>query len=833
MVSRPRPRPPRYTATQDPQRGRYGQQYAPRKSVTGEKVTVFAQSIINATGELNKLTAGISNLAQTLKLLQIRPQDLPASTAATAEPATRSKRAAAARWTAQTLAAVIQAQTQQETEPNLEGDLATGGTRAVGGILATKAVATIAPSLLATTTTAATGLGTAAGTAGAALAGLATALGAILLPLAAIAAAAGLVYAAMFKWQELPLWAKALLLVLSPLVVAIRACALAFNVAATAARIVTAPFRAVAAAAGLVRDTIVAIPNAIKAAFAAVPGLLAGVASQITSLAQRTAAAAGAMVRGVSAGLQTLGKWTAYAGGAMVAAAGALVGPAQMAADAYADFGSSLAAIAADYDLSTEAAAGLALASRLTGDSVADLADRMGEGSAASQAWSRYAAQLGLSLGTAGAAGAVSLSDAFSTLKAAAAGFWIQLGSAVAPAIQETTQLMVGAIQIATRWVTEHKPLIATAFRIASGVAIAGSAIVSLGGVIAGAGAIISPLTAGLAVLAGGLAVVEVRTGAGRGFWAAYGDSLRSVYGTVVDYGSRIVRFASGVFSGVTDAVRAGRLDLAVTIAWSAAQLAWIKGLSELSSLTSGAFSDIAATLAAGNLADSAQALWLGIQIAFTAGVGALDSVWTGMVNGFEEALRAMAGYAASFLGQVIDKLLMPMSFMENKFTGTSAIWGAKTELDNARQGLEQFSTAAPSTARYEALEDRAAKRSQQIAALEAQLSALRTKSDTDSAAKATALEQRLNTARAEAEQARADSDAEATRRRDLLDQATAASSPGNGTSIGTFSGWMTAQVFSQPQQIAEKQLEAGLRTANAVEAAIDLQRRNKGLVFA
>lgn len=580
----------------------------------------------------------------------------------------------------------------QDEGVDISDALAKGGITATGGIVAQKAISKLAPSLLrtgaaggaamsasslalegaapamATGAQAAAGatsaLGTAATAATSAVGTLGAVLGTILVPLAAIAAAAAVVYVAIFKWQDLPGWAKLLLLAVSPLVLVIRALATAAKVASAGISLLTAPFRAASAAAHGLIAGIKALPGLAASAVAALGRLASSAAAAFAAAAKRIVsgtaaaiAAVGSSVSGaisrMSAGMQTAGKWVAIAGGALVAATASILGPAQQAAAAYADYGQMISDVAREQAISTEHASTLALAARLTGRSISDLAQIMPEGSAAAAAFAAAASRLGLSLDAGAAHGAEQLTLATALLKQSASGFWQTLGQAAAPAIRQTTELMASAVQIATRWVAANKPLIATVVSIASKVAIAGSAIATIGGALASAGTLLTPFSAALAAIAAALAIVEYRTGTAASLWTAYGESLRRAYAVVADYGRRIWQFASQVTKGVTDAIRAGNLQLAVTIAWSAAKVAWISALTELDRLTGGVFGGILQSLAAGNWSAAGNAAMLGLQIAWQTGVQKIadlwqiivdsaDIAWTWIASGFDTATGAI-----------------------------------------------------------------------------------------------------------------------------------------------------------------------------------------------
>ena len=555
--------------------------------------------------------------------------------------------------------------------------MAAVGTAAASTATATAAVAassTAAGPALAATGTAAAGASVGFGA-------LVTAALPILLPLAAIAAAAGVVYVAFAKWDKLPLWAKGLMLVLSPLVVICRAVALAVHAVGAAVSVVTAPFRLAAGAVGLLRKAVGTIPSAI----ASLPGLFQRAGSAAldmgTRVARGAAHMAAAVVRHVAATVAALarlpGQIASHAAAAVDATAAAvrglgmsigkaglvagglsaaIVGPMALAAKEYAAAGDAVRKLQNDYqrfELSAEEASLLKRVSEQTGESVGKLAEQLRDGTRDFSRWRNEIQASGTEMSGAGLSAALALSRAYYSLRESVTGLRLAVGAALAPVIQDTTEVITGAISGVIRWVNENRPLVVQVFKIASAVGVAAVALTTLGGALVGTASVLSPFTAGLAAIAAGLAVVEYRTGTGRTLWATYADSVRRVYEKAREYLGQMFAFVGRVMGGVRDALAAGDLAGAVNIAWTAAKVAWITGLMELSDLTGGAFDGIFANLAAGRWSAAGEAAMNALQQAWLSGIGILsglwgrvadaaDSIWVDLQNGFSVAMGAM-----------------------------------------------------------------------------------------------------------------------------------------------------------------------------------------------
>lgn len=515
-----------------------------------------------------------------------------------------------------------------------------------------------------------------------------TALAPILIPVAAIAAAVTAVWAVWSKWSAIPTWVKVIFPPLIVLKITIESIALAFRLLWGAAKlalsVVLLPFTLIIGAAKLAYNTVMLIPRAIMAIPAAAKAVANAAVSSFNWLASAgwsalktlgsgamslasTAARIGArIVSGassvVSSVVQAPGRMLAYTSGALLAFSGLLstagakatdfgvriVRPMTEAADAFAAQGTALAKLQADYTLTADQASVFAVAARLTGRSVKELQEIMPAGSAAFAAFRREAAAAGMIRTDQEIQDAKDLTLAYARLKESKAGFWSIVGSVVAPAIKESTDLMLGAVRGATAWIREHKDLIAVAWKIGSTAVTVGAVLATLATTIGTLGTFLTPIAGTAAAVAAGFALWDTASGrAARnlagGIWDRYGQSVVNAWNTVADYGGRIWRFTESLVEGVTNAVRGGKLDLAVEILWAGAKLAWVNSLSWISSLTSGTFGAIIASLAAGDWSAAGESAMSGLRVAWLTGLQWLVGGWVSVRNAAGEAWTWMA----------------------------------------------------------------------------------------------------------------------------------------------------------------------------------------------
>jgi len=425
----------------------------------------------------------------------------------------------------------------------------------------------------------------------------------------------------------------------------------------------------------------------------------------------------GDAINGVGAALKQTGMAMGIVGGGLAALGASIVGPLTQAASMFQEHGETVSRLAKGYKISAEAASvytdtmgqmnravgekgGAAGGFRMQENRMASLVKTMKEGSAEYEKWRKQAEASGMVLGGPGVESALAMDDAMDRLRDSLKGLWIQLGSAVAPAVVEATEFMAGFVRGVVTWVKENKPLVASVFQVAKVVAGVGTAIGIAGTALITLGSAISPLTAVLAAIAGAMAVVEYRTGAARSLWDAYKGSVVSVYNTVVQTLGPVVAFVRETLDGIYDAVKAGDLALAAQIAWGGFKIAWIDGLLWLSERTSGTFQAILQNHAVGNwkaaadgamgmvqaaflrmqdvadrawtwvinkadetwnwVQNGAERMWVGIQDAFSIGLVAVEASWVEMLNN-------MKIWASEFLVWLRQNMIEPLvSWMEN-----------------------------------------------------------------------------------------------------------------------------------------------------------------------
>lgn len=412
--------------------------------------------------------------------------------------------------------------------------------------------------------------------------------------------------------------------------------------------------------------------------------------------------------------------------------------------------------------------------------------------------WREEANRLGIVMSGPAAASAVAMARAYQGLQDAIAGLWRNVGEAVAPAITTMTNELALAIKQVTKWVNEHKPLIATIFDIASTVATIGSVVLGVAGALGGIGtvfsvmagaaasvgtaitviggalaAILTPLGVVLAAVAG-VAVVIGRAAVVSGVFSAavstgsralgtFSASATAAIGPVIDALQRMYQFGLTVFQGIKDAFLSGELELAVNIAWLGAQTAWTAGLTTIANLTSGSMGAILNSLAAGEFATAFDIAWLGIKESFTRGIAYIEGLWPTLQGTFDGVavylqktwnvvLQTLAKQTLQLIRE-FQKLLAPLSSYDptgmldklnasiNKSIGGSALQNiARQDVSDVNAKLDN-DLAGRTVSREIEAERKRADREKQIAGLAGQRQAI----EADMAEKAARRRQELD----------------------------------------------------------------------------------------
>lgn len=250
------------------------------------------------------------------------------------------------------------------------------------------------------------------------------------------------------------------------------------------------------------------------------------------------------------------------------------------------------------------------------------------------------AERLGLIVSSEDAAKAEELNDAFDRMWKTIKRVAFDAGAALAPTLQRVAEWITRAAVTTSQWVRANQPLILLALKAAVAVTAVGAAIVTVGVSIASLGAVLGGLATAWSVI--GSVIAGIGTAIG-----ALLTPVGLVIAGVVALGAAILywtgaagqaltwlgeRFQSlraevtAVVGGITDALMAGDIALALKVLWLGLRVEWLRGITWLSNTTDSAFTQLRVLLLR---------VWSGLQIA---GMKA----WDVLVSALESAVVAM-----------------------------------------------------------------------------------------------------------------------------------------------------------------------------------------------
>lgn len=517
---------------------------------------------------------------------------------------------------------------------------------------------------------------------------------AIAAPVALVAAAIGTAYVAIFKWQEVPTWLKAILVVASPLVMVIRAIATAFNVATAPIRLfratmsgaiaaVIAPLRLLQSTAKGVSTGIVSSVKAIGNAFLSLPVRFA-----LPSFGWVTKAFAG-MSLSIKVGAAEI-----------ESAVNRIVNPMKQAADEFATAGTEAKKLADASGLSVEAMTALGYAAEKVGGTASGLSsavatmntaleDAQNGGQDAAAAF----AALGVNTDQLAAMNPeqrfIAMAEAINSLASPleraemAQRIFGASGASLLPMLDKGRAglqqmrdeagrlglVMSGPQAQAAKALTDAYAMMKNAVTglwrtigaaVAPQLTIAAQNMSKLVSAVTAWLAKNQPLIAQLfkvastvATIAGGLVTLGaalstvtpqmVALGAatvgGWLAWTRYGEAIQRALGSSMRTLQTFLDEAQRVAGGVWAAIEGGDLELAVQVAMAGAAKAWVDGWRLLASISGEAMGGIFNAIAEGDWSNAIDQVWSLVQEGFTAGVDMLDSIFTGLTSTVDSAI--------------------------------------------------------------------------------------------------------------------------------------------------------------------------------------------------
>jgi len=237
-----------------------------------------------------------------------------------------------------------------------------------------------------------------------------------------------------------------------------------------------------------------------------------------------------------------------------------------------------------------------ALAQALFGRAGTQLLPMMASGAKGIEILQKEARRLGLTMSSEDAAAAEDFTDALDKLWKVVKMGVFHVGAALAPALQQVAETITSVAMKISEWVQANQQLIVTALKVVAIVIAVGVALAMLGTVISGLGTILGALitvittvAAVLKILGAVIAFLVSPIGLVIAALAALGAYL--VYTTGA--GGKALGWLGGkfntlkedalaAFGGISDALAAGDIGLAMKVLWLTLKMEWTRGVNFL-----------------------------------------------------------------------------------------------------------------------------------------------------------------------------------------------------------------------------------------------------------
>lgn len=327
-------------------------------------------------------------------------------------------------------------------------------------------------------------------------------------------------------------------------------------------------------------------------------------------------------------------------------------------------------------------AAAAGLAQKVMGAGVDKLLPMFANGSAGIRELMDEAEELGVTMSKEDTEAAASLTDAFGRMTGTLKGLTMQIGAAVAPAVEKVANTLAKVTSRVVHFVKENRRLVQIVGMVGVGIAAVGAAIIAAGAAFMGAslaiGAVMSVMSGvatviGVVVSAIGLIfspiglVVAALVAAGYAFFR-FSETGQNAVRTMTDKITAIIgslkETFTAAFQGIRDAIGAGDWKLAGQIAVTALKVVFAQGMSAIATMIGGTMGDtigkITTLITNGDLSGAWETVALGMEKVWThftqglvdsiaGAVKAAIAMWDGMVKSIVEKASRGGTFGAAF----------------------------------------------------------------------------------------------------------------------------------------------------------------------------------------
>ncbi|MFH1419470.1 MAG: phage tail tape measure protein [Planctomycetota bacterium] len=303
-----------------------------------------------------------------------------------------------------------------------------------------------------------------------------------------------------------------------------------------------------------------------------------------------------------------------------------------------------------------------AIAMSLFGRTGTNLLPMFAQGAKGIEALQKEARRLGLTMSAEDAAAAEEFTDTLDKLWKVVKMGVFRVGAALAPVLDKLAKTITDVVIKASAWIQKNHELIVTVMKIAAAVLAGGIALAVLGTIISALGSGLGVLvtivtTVGTVFKLLGSVIGFMLTPIGAVIAAVAALGIYLLYTT--EAGGKALTWLGGkfnilkedalaAFGGISDALAAGDMGLAMKVLWLTLKMEWTRGVNFLEKAWlnfRNFFIKIGYDAWDGLLA-TVEVVWHALEVGWIETVAFLSKAWTTFVSYFARAWQRMKGYA-------------------------------------------------------------------------------------------------------------------------------------------------------------------------------------------
>ena len=181
------------------------------------------------------------------------------------------------------------------------------------------------------------------------------------------------------------------------------------------------------------------------------------------------------------------------------------------------------------------------------------------------------------------------LGDAISMLTASMKRLTATVGGALAPRLIKFNEMMANAAKVAGDWIREHEGLVVVALQIGTALTAAGSAVIAFGLALRGVASAVALVNASIKVtralaiaLSSPWVAIAAAVGVAAAMFLEFTETGQKIKSSVTAALKDLLKTATETFKGISDALKAGDIQLAAKILWAGLKVEWQKGATYL-----------------------------------------------------------------------------------------------------------------------------------------------------------------------------------------------------------------------------------------------------------